>query len=112
MNISKHEQRTLHALARVGSLRIKDAKRESVSNQENQITQRVIWRGRINHHKDDRGDIIAVDCITRDGWKLADCSLGVFRRLRRRRFIRSESGAPYRITREGLAAVRSQLDNR
>ncbi len=85
MNISKHEQRTLHALAQ---------------------------GGRINHHKDDRGDIIVVDCITRDGWKLADCTLGVFRRLKRRRLIRSESGAPYRITREGLAAVRSQLDNR
>jgi uncharacterized protein len=85
VNISKHEQRTLHALAQ---------------------------GGRINHHKDDRGDIIAVDCITRDGWKLADCTLGVFRRLRRRRFIRSESGGPYRITRDGLAAVRAQLDNR
>ncbi len=85
MNISKHEQRTLHALAQ---------------------------GGRINHHKDDRGDIIAVDCITRDGWKLADCTLGVFRRLKRRRLIRSESGGPYRITRYGLAAVRAQLDNR
>jgi uncharacterized protein YjhX (UPF0386 family) len=85
VNISKHEQRTLHALAQ---------------------------GGRINQHKDDRGDIIAVDCITRDGWRLADCTLGVFRRLKRRRFIRSESGSPYCITREGLAAVRSQLDNR
>jgi uncharacterized protein YjhX (UPF0386 family) len=85
VNISKHEQRTLHALAQ---------------------------GGRINHHKDDRGDIIAVDCITRDGWKLSDCTLGVFRRLKRRRLIRSESGLPYRITREGLAAVRAQVDNR
>ncbi len=85
MNISKYEQRTLHALAQ---------------------------GGRINQHKDDRGDIIAVDCITRDGWRLADCTLSVFHRLRRRRFIRSESGSPYRITRDGLAAVRAQLDNR
>ena len=85
MNISKHEQRTLHALAQ---------------------------GGRIKHHKDDRGDIIAVDCVTRDGWRLADCSLQVFRKLRRRGFIRSEAGAPYRITREGLEAVRAQLDNR
>jgi uncharacterized protein len=85
VNISKHEQRTLHALAQ---------------------------GGRIDQHKDDRGDIIAVDCITRDGWRLTDCTLGVFRRLRRLRFIRSESGLPYRITREGLAAVRAQVDNR
>ena len=85
MNISKHEQRTLHALAQ---------------------------GGRINHEKDHRGDIIAVDCITRDGWRLADCSLPVFRKLKRRRFIRSEESGPYRITREGLAAVRAQVDNR
>ncbi len=85
MNISKHEQRTLHALAQ---------------------------GGRINHHKDEGGDIVAVDCITRDGWRLADCTLAVFRKLRKRRFIRSESGGPYRVTREGLLAVRAQLDNR
>ena len=85
MNISKYEQRTLHALAQ---------------------------GGRINQHKDDRGDIIAVDCITRDGWRLGDCTLGVFRKLRKRRLIRSEDGGPYRVTREGLEAVRAQVDNR
>lgn len=85
MNISKHEQRTLHALAQ---------------------------GGRINQYKDERGDIIAVDCITRDGWRLEDCSLHVFRKLKKHRFIRSEQGRPYRITREGLEAVRAQADNR
>lgn len=85
MNISKHEQRTLHALAQ---------------------------GGRIHHFKNDRGDIVAIDCINRDGWRLADCSLAVFAKLRRRGFIRSENGRPYRITREGLAAVRAQADNR
>lgn len=85
MNISKYEQRTLHALAQ---------------------------GGRIEQHKDERGDIIAVACITRDGWLLADCTLDVFRKLRKRRLIRSEDGKPYRVTREGLAAVRAQLDNR
>jgi uncharacterized protein len=85
VNISKHEQRTLHALAQ---------------------------GGRIYHLKDDRGDLIAVDCMTRDGWRLADCTLAVFRKLRKRRFIRSQEGGPYRITREGLEAVRAQVDNR
>ena len=85
MNISKYEQRTLHALAQ---------------------------GGRINPTKDERGDIIAVECITRDGWRSADCTLGVFRRLRKRRFIRSQEGGPYRVTREGLEAVRAQVDNR
>lgn len=85
MNISKYEQRTLHALAQ---------------------------GGRIEHHKDERGDIIAVDCITRDGWRLSDCTLAVFRKLKKRGFIRSEEGRPYRVTRDGLFAVRAQVDNR
>ena len=85
MNISKFEQRTLHALAQ---------------------------GGRINHRKNDVGHIIEIDCLNRDGWRLDDCTLAVFQRLRRRRLIMSENGGPYRITREGLAAVRAQLDNR
>jgi uncharacterized protein YjhX (UPF0386 family) len=84
VNISKYEQRTLHALAQGGA---------------------------IHHRKDARGDIVEIDCLNRDGWRLGDCTMPVFRRLRRRRFIRSENGEPYRITREGLAAVRAQLDN-
>ncbi|MEZ6023088.1 MAG: YjhX family toxin [Hyphomonadaceae bacterium] len=85
MNISKQEQRTLHALAQ---------------------------GGRINHYKDDKGDIVEIDCLSRDGWRLDDCTLAIFRKLRKRRFIRSQGGGPYRITREGLEAVRAQLDNR
>jgi len=85
VNISKYEQRTLHALAQ---------------------------GGRIDHHKDDKGDIIEIDCFNRDGWRLEDCTLAIFRKLRRRRFITSREGGPYRITREGLDAVRAQLDNR
>jgi uncharacterized protein YjhX (UPF0386 family) len=85
LNISKHEQHTLHALAQ---------------------------GGRILQIKEDRGDIIAVDCITRDEWRLAHCMPGVFRKLRKQRLIRSEGGGPYRVTREVLAAVRAQVDNR
>lgn len=85
MNLSKTEQRTLHALAQ---------------------------GGKIAHHKDHRGDIVEVDCLNRDGWRLDDCTLPVFRRLKRRGFIASRDGGPYRITRGGLAAVRAQLDQR
>ena len=85
MNISKHEQRTLHALAQGGL---------------------------INHMKDDRGDIIAVDCITRDGYRLGDCTLPVFQRLKRRRLIASSNRGPYRITSLGLGVVRAQANNR
>ncbi|MBX7501566.1 YjhX family toxin [Qipengyuania sp. YG27] len=85
MNISKYEQRVLHALAQ---------------------------GGRIDFLRNTNGRVEVVDCFNRDGFRLSDCTLGVFERLRKRRLIRSQGGAPYRITREGLAAVRAQLDNR
>jgi hypothetical protein len=86
VNISRHEQRVLHALAQ---------------------------GGRIVHRRcAETGKIVAVDCFNRDGWRLGDCSTGVFRRLKRRRLIASHGGQPYRISRLGLDAVRAQLDNR
>ena len=86
MNISKYEQRVLHALAQ---------------------------GGRIVHRRDEAtGQIVAVDCFTRDGYVLSDCTLGLFRRLKRRKLIASNGGGPYRATRLGLSVVRSQLDNR
>jgi uncharacterized protein YjhX (UPF0386 family) len=85
LNISKTEQRVLHALAQ---------------------------GGRIAHRFDTHGRIAEALCFTRDGHVLADCTLPLFRRLKRRRLIASSAGLPYRITRLGLAAVRAQLDNR
>lgn len=85
MNISKAEQRTLHVLARGGAILIE---------------------------KDENGKIIEVHCVTREGWTLADCSLSVFARLKRRRMIASQGGGPYRATRFGRVCVRGQLDNR
>ncbi|MFD2264972.1 YjhX family toxin [Lacibacterium aquatile] len=85
MNVSKYEQRVLHALAQ---------------------------GGHIQHYKDEAGKIIEVDCVTRDGWRLDDCTLGLFKKLKRRGLIASASGLPYRITGLGLLAVRAQLDNR
>jgi uncharacterized protein YjhX (UPF0386 family) len=86
VNISKSQQRTLHALAQGGAI--------------------------ILDRDEDTGDLIGADCITREGWRLSDCTLDVFRSLRRRRFIASSGGGPYRITRHGLLSLRAQLDNR
>lgn len=85
MNISKAEQRTLHVLARGGAILVE---------------------------KDEKGKIIEVNCATREGWRLGDCTLGVFKKLKRRRLIASAGGGPYRITRFGRISVRAQLDNR
>jgi uncharacterized protein YjhX (UPF0386 family) len=85
LNVSKQEQRVLHALAQGGHIACR---------------------------KDERGKIIEVLCVNRDGWVLNDCTLAIFRRLKRRGLVASQDSRPYRITRDGLAAVRSQLDNR
>lgn len=67
--------------------------------------------GRIQHIWSDNR-IVDVDCWSRDGHRLADCTTGLFRKLKRRGLIESHGGRPYRISRLGLACVRAQLDNR
>jgi len=85
LNISKPQQRTLHALAQGGAIVIE---------------------------RNGRGDPVEAACVTRDGWTLADCDLAVFKSLKRKRLIASRDGGPYRITRDGLVNLRAQLDNR
>ena len=85
MNISKPEQRTLHALAQGGVIVLE---------------------------RDDSGEVIAADCLNPTGWRLADCDVGLWRKLKRRGLIASRGGGPYRITRQGLVNLRAQLDNR
>jgi uncharacterized protein YjhX (UPF0386 family) len=86
LNISKYEQRVLHALAQ---------------------------GGRIVHRREEDGNrVVEALCYNRDGHVLSDCTLNLFRKLKRRGLIASMGGRPYRITRLGLAAVRAQLDNR
>lgn len=85
MNISKPQQRTLHALAQGGAILIE---------------------------RDERGALIDAECITREGWRLSDCDLAVFKALKQKRLIASRNGGPYRITRNGLVSLRAQVDNR
>lgn len=85
MNISRDEQRVLHALAQGGVILVET---------------------------DDRRKIADINCVTREGWTASACRMDIFVKLRKRRFIRSRNGGPYRITRDGLAAVRAELNQR
>lgn len=89
MNISRVEQRVLHVLALGGRI-------EPIREDDMASGRRI-------------EDIL---CVTRDGAVLADCTLGIFQRLRRKRLIASQGGGPYRISRLGRVSVRAQPDNR
>lgn len=85
MDISRDEQRVLHALAQGGC---------------------------IAPVKSSNGRIIDVQCFNREGWLLNQCNLLLFKKLLRKKAIASQEGRPYQITRRGLELVRSEFDNR
>lgn len=85
MDISRDEQRVLHALAQ---------------------------GGRIAVIKNDSGKIIDFEFFNREGWLVGGFSDRLFRKLKAKKAIRSQGGQPYRITRRGLELVRSEIDNR
>ena len=85
MNISKHEQRVLHVLAQGGA---------------------------IHFERHPNGKIHTIRCVNRHGHVLTDCDLRLFDRLKKRRFIKSVGGRPYRATPLGLRSVNAQHNNR
>ena len=85
MDISRSEQRVLHLLAQ---------------------------GGRIAIEKNERKRVVAVECLTRDGWHYPGVDLALFRKLKKKRAVASRGGGPYHITRRGLELVRAEFDNR
>ena len=85
LDISRDEQRVLHALAQGGMIKpLKNAK------------------GRIN----------GLELYNRDGWRMPIIDMLLFKKLQRKKAIASQDSQPYRITRRGLELVRSEFDNR
>lgn len=68
--------------------------------------------GSIHFDRLPNGKIRDIRCFTRDGHILTDCDVKLFDRLKKRRFIKSVNGRPYRATRLGISAVNAQQDNR
>ncbi|MGV8830710.1 MAG: YjhX family toxin [Devosia sp.] len=85
MDISRDEQRVLHALAQ---------------------------GGRIVLIRNQAGKTIGIESFNREGWLMNNCTMPVFRKLKAKKAIKSSNGQPYRITRRGLELVRSEYDNR
>ena len=85
MDISRDEQRVLHALAQ---------------------------GGRIALLKNDAGKVTGLEFFNRDGWLMSGLTLLHFKKLNAKKAIKSQGGQPYRITRRGLELVRSELTNR
>lgn len=83
-----------------------------ISRAEQRILHLLAQGGRIEIERDDNKKIETVNCLTRDGWLYPGFDLELFRKLKRLKAIRSQTGQPYRITERGLRLVRSQLDNR
>lgn len=85
MDISRAEQRILHLLAQGGGIELE---------------------------RNEHGKIQSAKLFTRDGWVYPGLDLETFRKLKRKRAVRSRQGKPYGITERGLVLVRAEQDNR
>lgn len=89
-----------------------DIKAMDISRAEQRILHLLAQGGRIELTRDDSRKIESLQLITREGWAFARLDLSTFRKLKKKKAIRSVGGTPYRITERGLVLVRAEQDNR
>ena len=82
-----------------------------ISRAEQRILHLLAQGGRIEIERDDKKKIEAVNCLTRDGWLYPGFDLELFRKLKRLKAIKSQTGPPYRITQRRLRLGPPQADN-
>jgi uncharacterized protein YjhX (UPF0386 family) len=85
MNISKNEQRVLHALAQGGF---------------------------VQYDRAANGKITDITCFTREGYVLSNCTMDVFTKLRRKGLVASRKSGAYRISDRGRRTVGAHLAHR
>ena len=63
-----------------------------ISRAEQRILHLLAQGGRIDIEKDETKTIVAVICVTREGWRAGGLDVALFRKLKRRRCIASSGG--------------------
>ncbi|CAN7282753.1 MULTISPECIES: YjhX family toxin [unclassified Devosia] len=78
----------------------------NISRLERRVLGVLALGGRICLIRDDDGRTTDIECYTREGWVMTDCTLDMFKSMRSKKVISSTRGGPYRITRQGLEMLR------
>jgi uncharacterized protein YjhX (UPF0386 family) len=79
----------------------------NISRDERRVLNALSLGGKIAILRDDDGRAIDVECYSRKGWLLSNCTFDLFKRLRAKKVIASKGGEAYRITRTGLGLLRA-----
>ena len=79
----------------------------NISRRERRVLGVLALGGRICLIRDDDGRTIDIECYTREGWIMSDCTLDMFKSMRSKKVIASVRGGPYHITRQGLEMLRA-----
>lgn len=78
----------------------------NISRRERRVLSVLAIGGRIALLRDDSDKTFAIECYSREGWLMSDCTFDMFKSLRSKKAISSTNGGAYRISRLGLELLR------
>lgn len=84
----------------------------NISKQEQQVLHTLAMGGEIRRYLDETGKLAEITCFTREGFGLSNCTMGIFKKLKSKKLIRSKGGKPYRITHLGATSVQAKMNQR